>query len=395
MAHNARSRGWVCWMRRIRLAVAVLLFYVCTISNRSMSQISGGHVSSEVSPRTVRISVFSLFKPKALRISTGGDTPVVVDMGGQVELLPLGSQALIELAPKGGIRTSASSWRKSGDSLRLSRSQNDPASPAMFWLEVPGKLRRKFTGTLEIRAKDASLEAIVTMPLETAVASVVQAESPPGAPLEALKAQAVAARSFLVAKQAGHIGFDFCDTTHCQFLRSPPSEDSLATKATKATKGLVLSWHDPASAEDRTLPAMYARSCGGHTRSLREIGVRSSGYPYYAVRCAYCIRRPELWQRNRTTPNDESYKPRTEQERLAYNRVHGWSAIPSLAASPAQTTGEHDGLPGRGVGHGLGLCQLGAADMARHGSSFDRILAHYYPNTRLVDLTNSRQQSAR
>jgi stage II sporulation protein D len=198
--------------------------------------------------------------------------------------------------------------------------------------------------------------------------------------MEALKAQAIAARSFLVARQAGHIGFDFCDTTHCQFLRSPPAEASLAAKATKATEGLILTWHDESAAEDRTLAAMYARSCGGRTRTLREIGVSSAGYPYYAVRCTYCSKHPELWQRDAAAKDGTV----TERERLAFNRIHGWSAIPSLpqAAGNLPTST----VVGRGIGHGLGLCQLGAADMARHGAGYSEILAHYYPNTKLANL---------
>jgi stage II sporulation protein D len=245
---------------------------------------------------------------------------------------------------------------------------------ANFWLGVPGKLRRSFRGTLEICAHSGVLEATVTMPLETAVASVVAAESPSDAGIEALKAQAVAARSFLAARQTAHVGFDFCDTTHCQFLRSPPAANSPAAVAALATRGQILVWHDDASAQDKTLAAMYARSCGGHTRTLKEIGIKSSGYPYYAVRCVYCSRHPEVWQRV-TAPTIQ-----TEHDRLAFNRIHGWGAIPSLGDS------SQDGrvISGKGIGHGLGLCQLGAADMARHGVGYAEILAHYYPNTRLT-----------
>jgi stage II sporulation protein D len=40
-------------------------------------------------------------------------------------------------------------------------------------------------------------------------------------------------------------------------------------------------------------------------------------------------------------------------------------------------------LEGMGVGHGIGLCQRGGADMARHGASFQQILEHYYPNAEI------------
>ena len=86
-------------------------------------------------------------------------------------------------------------------------------------LSVPGRIERRFRGTLEVASRGGALEAVVSLDIETAVASVVAAESPPGAPLEALKAQAVVARSYYLATRGRHAGFDFCDTTHCQFLR--------------------------------------------------------------------------------------------------------------------------------------------------------------------------------
>jgi peptidoglycan hydrolase-like amidase len=56
---------------------------------------------------------------------------------------------------------------------------------------VPGKISRHYLGTLDVKAIHGELVPAVTMDLETAVASVVQAESSPGTPLEALKGQAV------------------------------------------------------------------------------------------------------------------------------------------------------------------------------------------------------------
>jgi len=94
-------------------------------------------------------------------------------------------------------------------------------SPVPFELAVPGKLRRVYRGRLTLTAHNGVLLAVVSMDRETAVASIVAAEMPASAPLEALKAQAVVARSFLVAG-GRHVGYDFCDTTHCQFLRSRP-----------------------------------------------------------------------------------------------------------------------------------------------------------------------------
>jgi hypothetical protein len=331
--------------------------------------------------RTVRIGVFSLFRPIELRLAPAKASILRVEIGGHKQILT-NDTAILVRAVDGGVEAQfagETGWLRGASLHAYAELGARDGESTRFWLEVPGKLRREYSGTLEIRIHGQVLESIVTMPIETAVASIVVAESPPGAGIEALKAQAVAARSFLVARQTSHVDFDFCDTTHCQFLRSPPAVESAAAEATRTTEGLVLTWHDDAAAQDKTLAAMYARSCGGHTRTLREIGVRSSGYPYYAVRCVYCTHHPEVWQR------ETESTVRTERDRLAFNRIHGWGAIPSLTADASLDHSVPEArITGRGIGHGIGLCQLGAAEMARHGASFPQILAHYYPNTRLA-----------
>jgi hypothetical protein len=346
--------------------------------------------------RTVRIGVFSLFRPKELVLRPVAGSSLAVELGGYHLTLPREASSLIvhEIDGEVQLQRTPESEPAQGGALHAHALDLRVENSSRFWLEVPGKLRRQFIGTLEILAHGQTLEAVVTMPLETAVASVVQAESPSGARMEALKAQAVAARSFLVARQSAHSGFDFCDTTHCQFLRPPLGQASPAAEATRATAELILTWRDEESAQDRPLPAMYARSCGGRSRTLREIGAPGKGYPYYAVHCVYCSHHPEVWRREALSPTspdagpDSTAEPRTEKDRLSFNRIHGWGSIPSIAGRSADSADNAGGrwVTGRGVGHGVGLCQLGAADMARHGASFAQILAHYYPNTRLASI---------
>jgi len=240
---------------------------------------------------------------------------------------------------------------------------------------VPGKLSRSYLGRFEIRPQSGELLVIVTMEIETAVASIVAAESPPHAPLEALKAQAVATRSFLIAGRGRHSSFDFCDTTHCQFLRQPPQAGSPAAQAAAATRGLVLAYKGHAFA------AMYSASCGGRTHSLEELGIASRGYPYFAVTCDYCRRHPEKWVA-RISEADAATLAQTEGSRLKLARKLGWKTVPGNSYSSRTENGEVI-LEGTGVGHGIGLCQRGGADMARKGASFQQILEHYYPNTEI------------
>jgi peptidoglycan hydrolase-like amidase len=248
-----------------------------------------------------------------------------------------------------------------------------------FALSIPGKIDRRYRGVLEVKSISGILVPVVTMDLENAVASAVQAESAPDTPLEALKAQAVATRSYFVAARGRHHDFDFCDTTHCQFLREPPAPDSNAARAAFGTRGLVLAYRD------RTVAAMFSRSCGGRTRTPQEIGLPGQGYPYFAVACEYCLRHPSRWSRWVAQSEAGDLFKGGEPSRLEIDRRLGWDAVPSnnfIARNDEHGTV----LEGVGQGHGIGLCQAGAKAMAQAGSGFHAILDHYYPNTTLISV---------
>ncbi len=323
------------------------------------------------SDATLRIGVFGLFRPLELELRPApgaaltiiaGDEALVLEGSERAQMRAAGE--VIELSARGRTLQSAV--------VRAS------SRSAEFDLVVPGKIQRRFRGALEVRPADQALQAIVIVNLETAVASVVAAESPPGAPLEALKAQAVAARSYFLAARGRHAGFHFCDTTHCQSLREAPARDHPATQAAAATRGLMLAHYG------KVVPAYYSASCGGRTRTLAELGLPAEDYPYYAVACAYCRSHAPAWERRLEGDalpllEDES----RERSRLEVGRRLGWSAVPGNNFI-AQQDGDAVVLRGRGSGHGLGLCQRGAADMAARGAGFRAILRHYYANTTLA-----------
>ena len=249
---------------------------------------------------------------------------------------------------------------------------------AAFRLTVPGKLHRVYRGRFMIQARKGVLLAVVAMDRETAVASIVAAEMAESAPMEALKAQAVVTRSFLTAGPR-HLDFDFCDTTHCQFLKSPPAATSRVTSAVQATQGLVLAYRG------KPLAAMYSSRCGGQTHTLRDVGLNpGDAYPYYSVRCQWCQRHPISWQ-SKIGASGEPPRPGNERSRIAAARQWGWGAIPgSDFTATADSTGWR--LEGHSVGHGVGMCQMGATSMANAGAGFHEILSHYYPNTELITL---------
>jgi len=243
-------------------------------------------------------------------------------------------------------------------------------------LTLPGKIKRRYLGVLELKAKNGELIPVITMDMETAVASVVQAETTPGTPMEALKAQAVVSRSYFVAGGGRHTDFDFCDLTHCQFMREPPASDSAAANAATSTRGLVLTYGE------KPVAAMFTRSCGGRTRPPEEIRVTQNGYPYFSVPCDFCYNNPVRWTRKVSREDAALLRLRGENGRLAIGRRLGWDAVPSNNFTVQEDGGEAT-LHGVGEGHGIGLCQRGARNMAEHGSDYRAILDHYFPNTRL------------
>ena len=317
----------------------------------------------------LRIGVFGLFHPSELVLRAAPGSTLLVNTGGAEWTLD-GSRAVRFQVSRAGILCTNGDQAATSKLVRVSGS----GVKTGFILSVPGKIERRFTATLEIRVRAGELVPIVITELETAVESVVAAESIPGAPLEALKAQAIAARSFYVASPARHQGFQFCDTTHCQFLREPPPEATAAGVATSATHGRILLY------ADAPLAALFSASCGGRTRTLAQAGMAVEGYPYYAVTCRPCQKTAPHWQKSFPAEFDSLLENPTEAHRIELGRILGWNALPGYNYM-LRRAGDEIVVNGRGEGHGIGLCQHGANAMASSGSDHRLILTYYYPNT--------------
>ena len=366
-----RHRGWHKLFRSLSL--------VAVLAANSISQVSNGHGHAAepdaCSNGVVAISVLSLFHPKEFIVAPPNGVALVLETGQQSVVLE-------------SSQISSASVRIEGSELMItSGKQEFPAAqltvtgrkngPEDFILEIPGKIRRHYRGMLAIRPSSGNLLAVVILDLETAVASVVAAESAPGSPLEALKANAIAARSYFIAGRGRHRSFDFCDTTHCQFLRMAPPPTSPVGRAVAATQGLILTY------QFRPFAAMYTRSCSGRTQTPAQLGLPSSSYPYYSVECKHCREHPVHWTSHLPLAEAGSLRPSDEGARLAVTQRLGWSTVPSNEFSFSRI-GDGLVLAGLGNGHGIGLCQAGAKAMAESGAGFREILEHYYPNTDIV-----------
>jgi len=329
--------------------------------------------------RTVRIGVLGIFHAQELTLAADPARELLISSADQRIFLRGGSTcSLLRIRSAGGSLLLSCGGKEIRASQMRACGRNQQATGLI--IAVPGKIKRRYFGVLDLKVVNDELVPIVTMDLETAVASVVQAESAPGTPPEALKAQAVVSRSYFVAGGGRHSNFDFCDLTHCQFLREPPAADSPAATAATVTRDLVLTF------DEKPITAMFTRSCGGHTRTLAEIGLPRTAYAYFSVLCDVCYKNPVRWTRN-LSRDDAALLLRGEIGRLAIDRVLGWNAVPSNNFIAHEEDGKVI-LEGTGQGHGLGLCQRGARSMAQHGSDFRAILEHYFPNTQLKVLSS-------
>ena len=142
-----------------------------------------------------------------------------------------------------------------------------------------------YRGTFEVRVDRAGrLRIINTLGMEEYLRGVVPNEMGPGVypELEALKAQAVAARTYIVANmgQFSENGYDICDSAQCQVYKGVGTEHPLSDQAVAETRGLILTY------DNKPINALYTSTCGGHTEdgSLifpEEKGPYLKGVPCY------------------------------------------------------------------------------------------------------------------
>lgn len=203
-----------------------------------------------------------------------------------------------------------------------------------FSVLVDGLPKRAYAGSLEVHAGDRELDLVNVVELEEYVASVVGSELGEDSPQAARDALAVVARTWAL----GHQG-SLCDTTRCQLYLG-------RARAVPVTLREVLY-----TSSGRLAPALHFASCGGRTADARDV-----------------------W------PNA------TEADREAGVAVaDGCKAGGPTTERPAGRRSK-DGriLRGRGRGHGVGLCQEGAARLASRGRTAHQILSLYFPRLRAL-----------
>jgi len=280
---------------------------------------------------------------------------------------------------------------------------------------------RTATGLWHLRSsgKDGAIDVVLTLPSERYVTAVLNAEAAPGEPAQSLQALAILARTYALngshfSAPPGHLPAELCDSTQCQAMLPGPVSRAI-DDATQATAGETV-WFGSHRAE-----AFFSQSCGGLTEDGGAVWPNLRGLSYLRSHAdPYCVRRgtaawhaevplmklaeiarTEGWHlpTSIVAARIADRSPSHRALRIVFTGATGATAVVSASAlrfgvgralgwehvrSDAYELGVRNRelvFDGRGHGHGVGLCQEGAAEMASEGQTAREILAFYFPRT--------------
>lgn len=305
---------------------------------------------------------------------------------------------------------------------------------------LSGRVRldgRAYRGAVLVTPGESGVTGVNLLDLESYLLGVVPLEIGAGRPpeeLEAVKAQAIAARTYAIRHMGRREarGFDFYGSVLDQVYGGLDAEDPVSSRAVQETRGEVLVYRG------EPIEAFYHSTCGGRTAALEEVW---PGAPRPYLRSVsdrrpgggwYCessnrFRWTEEWDARAlaatlsrglqsrghsgtvSTVESMDVTGRTPSGRAAELRirtnlgqelVHGDSIRRVLRPEPdrilnstaieVHTRGREEVtelvVEGAGWGHGIGMCQIGAVGRARQGHTYRDILLTYYPGTRIARL---------
>ena len=257
---------------------------------------------------------------------------------------------------------------------------------------------KEYYGGVRINKVNGKLIVISLVPVEEYLRGVVPKEMPPLYPLEALKAQTVAARSFAMKNRKRHEaeGFDLCATTHCQVYDGVAEFDSIDW-AVDETRGEVLVF------KDNLINANFHQDSGGVTASAEEVWDRSVPY-LVSVKELFAADKPwtiKVAAKDLNLGKVKSLKitAKTPSGRVATAQIVGEKKTLTLTGKELREKfslpstlfnmkldGDKIIFTGLGSGHGVGMSQRGAKTYAEDAWYYDKILAHYYKGTNLKKL---------
>ena len=327
------------------------------------------------------------------QVTVGSSTPAVVkNMSGQgVGQIPQG-RSVVVTPDGGGVRLA--DWRGQA-----------------FWVEPTngGYVFIKdswYRGRVLVVPTEGGITAVNWVDIEAYLYGVVGSEMPTSWPQEALKAQAVAARSYALYRRdrTQNQLFDVGGTTAHQVYKGLAAEAPSVHAAVNATQGQVITHGG------RVIEAVFHSSSGGHTENSEDVWQRPTPYlrgvadfdqeaPVFQWSETFSAQ--QLSQRITGIGHLQSVATEraTPRGRVVSARLQGTQGTRTLTGVELRQAlglrstlisfniaGDTIRVNGRGYGHGLGMSQWGARGLATRGHNYQQILTHYYQGTALSNL---------
>ena len=303
------------------------------------------------------------------------------------------------------------SWLQAGGTSKAYRkmvlvpSQNH--SSLKYMPIVPSVKSRSYEDGLEITAAKGKLRLVNMVDMENYLSGVIESEGGGGKHVEYYKVQAIMSRTYALKNKNRHRKdhFQVCDGVHCQAYHNKLKHTEKIQQAVRATKGEVL-----VDANNNLVTSYFSANCGGQTCDASYIW--NTSVPYIeSFLDTFCIHtRQATWTKKIRKTSWENFLRKEygvttdEVGDLLYNFeqvqrkaffIHPSLGVPlrdlrkkfRLKSTYFSThlDGDFIVLEGRGFGHGVGLCQEGAMNMAKNGYSYDQIARFYFKDVRVID----------
>lgn len=375
-----------------RMRIIILLVLAATVLSLPLMD----RINAAVLDETIRIAIIK----SASEVTVAGDGLLVTNETGAALAMPL---SIIVKPVKDRLLVEGKLYR------RLSFS----ASSAVYVNNKP------YRGLAELSVSDRGILVVNQLPLEEYLVGLINCEISSAWPIEAVKAQAVIARTYALNRKKARINspYHLESSVIDQVYEGCLVEDSRARRAVLETEGEVLTF------AGGIIQAFYHSSCGGRTEASENVW--GSSLPYLkGVDCQYCLTSPaattweyklqleEIEDRLRAAGHKVSglydIKPgminsrgRLKQVVLLaqkggstisgeqFRKAVGYGVIKSTRFTIKNSKNEVS-FSGSGNGHGVGLCQWGAKQRALDGFAYGEILSYYYPGTELKKLSDIR-----